>query len=155
MCTIPKKEIESSPCCVFWISAADGEAAVLLLDKVLPVAVLDAHPGRLAQLQVEAVRGRRVAGDAAIGDLPVLAVLPLQVHLPVLRPLDLCKIMKAMFTSSKIVDEENLHLNSGIGGLVALEPRRSWALVANEALFTLQHQDWAVDQVEIVPEEAS
>ena len=95
---------ESSPCCVFWISAANGEAAVLLLDEVLPVAVLDAHPGRLAQLQVEAVRGRRVAGDAAIGDLPVLAVLPLQVHLPVLRPLDLCEIMKAMFMSSKIVD---------------------------------------------------
>ena len=63
--------------------------------------------------------------------------------------------MKAMFMSSKIVDEENLHLNSGIGGLVALEPRGSWALVANEALFTLQHQDWAVDQVEVVPEEAS
>ena len=52
-----QKEKESSPCRVFWISAADGEAAVLLLDEVLPVAVLDAHPGRLAQLQVEAVRG--------------------------------------------------------------------------------------------------
>ena len=54
--------------------------------------------------------------------------------------------------STKIVDEENLHLNSGIGGFVALEPRGSWALVANEALFTLQHQDWSVDQVEVVPE---
>merc|ERR1719323_794049 len=129
-CSAPDwKKLVLPPCRVFWFSAADGEAAVLLLDEVLPVAVLDAHPGRLAQLQVEAVRGRRVAGDAAIGHLPVLAVLPLQVHLPVLRPLD---------------------LNSGIGGFVALESRGSWALVANEALFTLQHQDWAVDQVEVV-----
>merc|ERR1719323_2430475 len=120
-CSAPDwKKLVLPPCRVFWISAANGEAAVLLLDKVLPVAVLDAHPGRLAQLQVEAVRGRRVAGDAAISHLPVFAVL---------RPLD---------------------LNSGIGGFVALEPRGSWALVANEALFTLQHQDWAVDQVEVV-----
>ena len=77
------------PCCILGVSGSDGEASVLLLDEVLPVAVLDAHPGGFAQLEEESLGKLGVAGDSTVSRLPVFPVLTLQVHLPVLRSLNL------------------------------------------------------------------
>merc|ERR1719341_480134 len=117
------------PCGILRISGSDGEASVLLLDQVLPVAVLDAHPGRFAQLEEESLGKLGVARDSTVGHLPVFSILPLQVDLTILG---------------------SLHLYGGIGSLIALQPARAGCLVADEALLALQHQDWPVDQVEVV-----
>ena len=63
-----------SPCGILRISASDGEASVLLLDKVLPVAVLDAHPGGFAQLEEESLGKLGVARDSTVGHLPVFSI---------------------------------------------------------------------------------
>ena len=49
------------------------------------------------------------------------------------------------------VSTGNNDLYGGIGGLIALQSARAGCLVADEALLALQHQDWPVDQVEVVP----
>ena len=78
-----------SPCGILRISGSDGEASVLLLDQVLPVAVLDAHPGRFAQLEEESLGKLGVARDSTVGHLPVFSILPLQVDLTILGSLHL------------------------------------------------------------------
>ena len=141
-----------SPCGILRISGSDGEASVLLLDQVLPVAVLDAHPGGFAQLEEESLGERRVAGDSSVGHLPVFPVLPLQVHLPTLSSLhldddhdDLCD------DKDDSIDDADNDLYGGIGGLIALKPGGAGSLVPDEALLALQHQDRSVDQVEVIP----
>ena len=78
-----------SPCGIFRISGSDGESSVLLLDEILSVAVLDAHPGGFAQLEEESLGNLRIAGDSSISHLPVFPVLALQVHLSTFSSLNL------------------------------------------------------------------
>ena len=144
-----------SPRGILRISAADGESSVLLLDEVLPVAVLDAHPRRFAQLEEESLGQRRVAGDSPVGHLPVFPVLTLQVHLPALRSLNLnndhddrCEDKDESIKDDVSVDND---LYGGIGSLIALKPGGAGSLVPDEALLALQHQDRSVDQVEVIP----
>ena len=66
-----------SPCGILRISGSDGEPSVLLLYKVLPIAVLDAHPGGFAQLEEESLRNLGVARDSAVGHLPIFVILSL------------------------------------------------------------------------------
>ena len=105
------------------------EGPVLAGHHVVPAAGLDAHLGWLPQLQREALPNIGVAADAVPGDVPVLPVLPLEVDLALLHP---------------------LHLDGGVGGLVALQLGAAGRLVAHKALLALQHQDGSVDQIEIV-----
>ena len=144
-----------SPCGILGISGSDGEASVLLLDQVLPVAVLDAHPRRFAQLEEESLGERRVAGDSTVGHLPVFPILTLQVHLPALRSLNLnddhddcCEDKDERINDDVRADND---LYGGIGGLIALKPCGAGSLVPDEALLALQHQDRSVDQVEVIP----
>ena len=102
------------------------------------------------------MRKLRVAGDSSVRHLPVFAILTLQVNLPILGSLhlniDCCNDDEDDKNSDDHYDVGvDNDLYGGIGSLVALQPGGSGRLVANETLFTLENQDWPVDQVEVEP----
>lgn len=109
------------------VGAGQTEVAVLGGGEVVSaLRRADGEARGLAQLEVEALRGVRVARDRLAVRVPVLAVLSFEVD-------------------SALGSADDL--NGLVVGLVALQ---SHALGAHEALLALQHQDRSVNKIEVV-----
>ena len=106
-----------------------GEGSVLAGHHVVAGGGLDAHLGWFPELQREALANLRVTKDTVRRDVPVLAILTLEVDLALLH---------------------SLHLDGLVGRLVALQLDTASSLVTNKALVAFEDQDRSVYQIKII-----